>query len=324
MFTVIFFAFSVLLLLLTLPPWVALVQRKRLDSVYSTGFYAFPIAFSRAMLAFGSILPVSNDWAIRGRICVILAWLFWELFGYLLANSLKVALSEYEAEIDRIKRATRMYVDLVEALNHLVAGRMHDISLGMSERSVAQSVKQMREILRPDWQVRVLLESLTILLSSRVKQHATRHNFRAGIYLRQHGHMEPIAGYNWQTKVPDPFTSPLDPRFRRFFDVNNHENPSFLVKCVQSGRLMLVDDCSDPAKFMYFHDQQGEYLKSIAAYPISSFMGQSRPQVEAALIVDTTIKGYFNEEEREQFEILLAEYACRLDLEYRLQLLFGM
>lgn len=178
------------------------------------------------------------------------------------------------------------------------------------------SLQQAREGLAPKEQVRILLEWLASLFRLQaVHEDGNKHtqNFRIGLFVENNGQLVPQAAFDLATKSHDPFKSYSQHADR--YHIDNYTNPSYAVRCIREGRMLIVEDCSAETDF-YFHEQQQNYLRSMVATPIVGFCPDGITPARAALLVDTDIAGFFAEDDREMLELLLSEFVARIDLEY--------
>lgn len=185
------------------------------------------------------------------------------------------------------------------------------------------TIQQARTGLAPMEQVRILLEGLASLFRMQVvHEDGSRHtqNFRIGLFAEKGGHLVPLAGFDLATKSHDPFSSYTHHSDR--YRLDNGTDPSHAVRCVREGRALIVADCAAEKNF-YIHERQPNYLRSMIAFPIASFCPDGIAPVPAALLVDTNVAGFFNEEDREMLETLLGEFVVRIDLEYAIGGLIG-
>ncbi len=123
----------------------------------------------------------------------------------------------------------------------------------------------------------------------------------------------PLEAFDLATKSHEPFSS-YEKHAERF-RLDNAQNASHAVRCIHEGRVLIVADCGAEAGF-YFHDKQQHYLRSMVAYPIVGFCPDGVTPASAAILIDTDIAGFFNEDDREMLELLLREFVTRIDLEY--------
>ncbi len=65
------------------------------------------------------------------------------------------------------------------------------------------------------------------------------------------------------------------------------------------------------------------YLRSMVAHPLTGFCPDGLNAVRAALLIDTDVAGFFRVEDREMLELILSEFAARIDLEYAISGLTG-
>jgi hypothetical protein len=214
---------------------------------------------------------------------------------------------------------------LLTALRGLVNIKRQRIRAEMGNPNPSRHlIQRAREGLDPEGQIAIILERMADFLHQQLppREQSTRQNFRIGLYVDRDGVMKPLDGFDFHAKKHDPFTSYLDHEAR--FRVDNQTNPAHVVKCVQERRLLIVPDCAREAGFQHFNEEQKTYLKSLAAYPIIPFRQSARAERAAALVVDTDVAGFFQEEQREAMDFVMQEFGARLSLEDMIQKLLAL
>jgi len=186
------------------------------------------------------------------------------------------------------------------------------------------SIQQVRLGLNPDEHVRILLVWLASLLHLEAVHADSRRynqNFRVGLFADRNGMLVPLEAFDFATRSPDPFSAYEQHADR--FRIDNDTNPSHAVRCVREGRTLIVGDCTTEAEFEFFDDRQRNYLRSMVAHPLIGFCPDGINPARAALLIDTDVPGFFREDDREMLELLLKEFAARIDLEYAISRLTG-
>ncbi len=269
-----------------------------------------------------------QPWAITTIISAV-AYLLWEITGQVGDDKYKKT-KEKTAKVHQ-KEIDDLTEDLVDAeflalrygwlLSHLRSEvnekrrRAHAEAARINNSR--PTIQNARDGLDPRQQVRFLLEFLTSLFrlhaihedSSRFNQ-----NFRAGLYAEVDGGLVPLDAFDLATRSHDPFTS-FEQHADRF-RLDNDKNPSHAVRCVQEGKTLIVEDCTKDPLFEVFNEKQRSYLLSMVAHPLHTFAYNGVSPARAALLVDTNQSGFFREDDRETLELLLREFAARIDLEY--------
>lgn len=207
----------------------------------------------------------------------------------------------------------------LRALVHAKRQRLREATEGLGE---ARTIQHARDGLAPAAQVQILLEWLTSLFRMHaMNEDGLRHNqnFRVGLYAEHEGRLEPLAAFDLATRSHAPFSSYAAHVDRYRFDT---PGPSLAVRCVVEGQTLIVPDCAAVEGF-YFHPRQANYLRSVIAHPLSHFCEDGITPTRAALLIDTDVAGFFQEDDREALEILLTEFVARIDLEYAISGLTG-
>jgi hypothetical protein len=122
----------------------------------------------------------------------------------------------------------------------------------------------------------------------------------------------PLAAFDLATRSHAPFSSYAAHADRYRLDTTA---PSLAVRCVVEGQTLIVPDCAAIDGF-YFHARQANYLRSVIARPMANFCEDGITPTRAALLIDTDVAWFFQEDDREALEILLTEFVARIDLEY--------
>jgi hypothetical protein len=327
----------------------------RLSRHYQEAWAKIAIAFFRAVAALSALaaksapsLPdksiLKQPWAATIGIAA-LGYLLWEIAGAVGDQRFKrlkdKTAEEHQDEIDELKEThAKAIANLnrgVEEANQdrddaeLGAIRLNWVLThlrGLANEKLQRvrltvagggraTIQLARQGLDPEEQVRVLLEGLASLFryaAIHADPNSFNQNFRVGLFAERDGHLEPLDAFDMATRNHDPFSSYRLHAER--FRLDNNANPSHAVRCVREGKALIVEDCATAPGFEFFNDRQRKYLRSIIAYPLSGFCADGVNQVSAALLVDTDVPGFFREEDREILELLLREFATRIDLEY--------
>lgn len=275
---------------------------------------------------------LEQPWAMTTLVAVV-GYLLWELTGVIGDQRYKGAkektAEDYQKQIDE---ATQDREDaefqamrfgwLMTHLRQLVnvkRQRVRGVAQTLGDRVTIQHA---RDGLAPYEQVRILLEWLASLFRMQaVYQDGSRHNqnFRIGLFAERDGRLIPLAAFDLVSRSHEPFSSYDRHADRYRLDTTA---PSHAVRCIREGQTLIVPDCAAVPDF-YFHDGQALYLRSMIARPIASFCPDGVTPVRAALLIDTDVAGFFQEDDREMLEILLTEFVARIDLEYAIGGLTG-
>ncbi len=290
---------------------------------------ASAVASKSVVVPAGTPLP-EQPWVATTLIAVS-GYLLWEFAGAIGDHKYKAARAkakrEYEQEIETLTQdredAVRHSIWLRRVMSHLRL--LANEKLQRVKRAVQQStatrgsLPETRNALAPSEQIEVILETLASLLRIEVVSSGGNHeqNFRIGLYAEEDGVLTPIDAFDLRTRSHDPFTSFEHHRDR--FRLDNTTNPSHAVRCVLEGRMLIVPDCATHPIFQFFHDQQKNYLRSLVAFPLPDFSPDGGAPVRAALLLDTDVAGYFQEEDAESIRLYLEEFAVRLALEYAIR-----
>jgi len=101
-----------------------------------------------------------------------------------------------------------------------------------------------------------------------------KQNFRVCLYVDSGGILNPLDGFDLDTRKHHPFTSYL--KHQQHFRLDNLTDPAHAVLCIQLRRLLIVPDCEADASFRHFSEEQRTYLKSLVAYPTAATPAASR------------------------------------------------
>jgi hypothetical protein len=275
--------------------------------------------------------PLLEQWWVVTTLVAIAGFLLWEFVGAVGDHKYKAAKEKKKAEVEQEIEALAQDKDdamqqslrlgrMVTHLRRLVDEKLQRVKQVVRESTATRgSLPETRRALDPQYQIGVILETLASLLRIEVISAGGHHdqNFRIGLYAEKDGQLAPIDAFDLKTYRHDPFTS-----FRAhadYFRLDNTQSPSQAVRCVREGRMLIVPDCANHPGFQFFHPQQQNYLRSMVAYPLPDFSPDGSTPVRAALLIDTDVAGYFQEEDEELIAICLREFAARIELEYAIR-----
>jgi hypothetical protein len=273
-----------------------------------------------------------SGWWIAISVTAGIGWLLWEVVDWWGAEKLKAEkatveqahlaeigelqarVQEATAEAGTAKRQALFRVKLLTALRLLAREKSECIHKELGEPSGRTKPELLRSALSPARDTAFALDQLALFFYQDLPpaEDGTSLNIRVCLYVDSGGRLEPLDGFDFQTRKRHPFSSYLN--HERRFHLDNREDPAHAVRCVQRKSLLVVPDCAADANFHYFDEGQRTYLKSMAAYPIMEF--RRVPEVRAAaLVVDANRPGYFREQDRAEIAKALEEFAARLVLE---------
>jgi hypothetical protein len=275
-----------------------------------------------------------QPWILTTVIAVI-GYFLWEVVG--LVGDSKHKQGKEKTAADRAQEVATLtqerddadlqsirYGRLLTYLREMVNEKVQRVRrVATASAGVRASLAQVREGLAPDEHIRIVLESLAGLLRMDVVSDGGNYaqNFRVGLYVERDGRLQLHDAFDLATKSHKPFVA-VDTHADRF-RLLNPDRPSHAVRCVLEGRTLIVADCGSEGGFTFFEERQRNYLRSLVAYPLTHFCPDGITPTRAALLVDTDVAGYFNEDDREMIEVLLKEFVVRLDLEYAIKGLTG-
>lgn len=335
-------------------PWVVPYYREFWAKL-AVAFFRFVAAVAAVLAKSAAVAPgtpVENQPWVPTILIAAAGYLLWEFVGAIGDHNYKQAkeksAEQYQAEIAAVERAKEAAAELhrqeIESLTqdrddieaqYLWLGRMvSHLRMLVNEKhqrirrtlqastTTRGSLPETRLALAPGDQIGMILEKLASLLHFEAAA-AGHHNqnFRVGLYAEDQGHLVPIDAFDLNSRRHDPFTS-----YRQhtdWFRLDNTATPSHAGRCVREGRTLIVSDCAAHPDFRFFHDRQRNYLKSLIAYPLFDFSPDGGVPVRAALLIDTDVAGYFQEEDAEIIELCLKEFAVRIALEYAIRGLIG-
>jgi hypothetical protein len=311
-----------------------------IEKIYREFVAKVAVAFFRALAAAAAIMsraspsvsggPLDQPWALTIVISVV-GYLLWEVTGaygdhlYKLAKEKNAA--EYNEEIETLTQDRDDAESEAKKLNWLLTHLRELVSQKVQRvRKVAgqaagsrASINQAREGLAPEEQIRIILESLASFFRMDVVSQGGNigQNFRVGLFVEKDGRLQPLDAFDLSTKRHKPFTTP-DSHIERF-RLDNASNPSHAVRCVVEGRMLVVSDCANEPTFEYFEEKQRSYLRSMVACPLNECYPDGINRAKAALLIDTDVTGYFQEDDKEMIESQIREFVVRIDLEYAIR-----
>ncbi|MDY3559838.1 hypothetical protein R5W23_001010 [Gemmata sp. JC673] len=295
-------------------------------------------ALSAVVSKFALPTPGAAAWEQPWVSTVVIAglgYLFWELVGALGDHKAKLAkekiAADYQTEICDLRqdRDEAEYQGirlgwLLAQLRNLTNDKRQRIRRVVQQTAGARpSVQHARAGLDPEGQIQFLFECLALLFRMHaIHEDSSRHNqnFRVGLFAERDGRLVPLAAFDLVSRSHNPFSSYT--QYADRYRIDNGTDPAHAVRCVREGRTLIVPDCASEPGF-YFHERQPSYLRSMIAHPLEGFCPDGFNPALAALLVDTDAVNFFQENDREMLELLLREFAARINLEYAIRGLTG-
>lgn len=220
------------------------------------------------------------------------------------------AVEDAEADVERSGQLSSTIRDLANKKLQRVreAFRASELAKG--------SLAEVRLGLSPVQHGRSVLEHFAQHLRNAVRVAGGRlgQNFRVALYAEQDGYLQPVDAFDLKTQRHDPLSSYSEHRER--FRLDNFDRPAHVVRCLQEGRMLIVEDCENAVAFDHFSPPQRVYLKSMIAYPLTNFSVDGTTVCKAVIALDTDEPGYFREDHAGLLETEIEEFAVRLSLEY--------
>lgn len=211
---------------------------------------------------------------------------------------------------------------LLVHLRRLVKEKLQRVcQIATQFRGTSPTVTQIRNGLKPDSQVNIALDLLASLF--RIDAYSNNNpaqQFRTGLFISRNGQLEIVAAFDSNTNGHRPFTSATN--FASRYSLENVENPSHAVRCLQKGEMIIVEDCWESEKtreFEFFHDGQRQYLRSMVAYPVDGFTLDGMTPCGAAILIDTNTPKFFLSADRDRIRQIFDDFAARIRLEYAIK-----
>lgn len=307
---------------------------RELPAKLGVAFFRFVAAASAVASKSAAVAPGTplqdQPWVLTTLLAAG-GYLLWEFTGAIGDHKHKAgkekAAEFHEQEVETLKQDRDDALEqnyrlghIVSHLRTLVSEKFQRIRRVLLASTVSRvSAAETRAALAPVDQISMILEKLASLFhlaSGRPNQ-----NFRVGLYAEDEGRLVPIGAFDLDTRRRDPFTSYQQHADR--FRLDNDVDPSHAVRAVREGKTLIVPGCANHPVFRYFHERQPNYLKSLVAHPLFDFSPDGATPVRAALLIDTDVAGFFQEEDEEMIRVCLNEFASRLALEYAIHGLIG-
>jgi len=227
-------------------------------------------------------------------------------------------LSRREADQQALSRQSMIRLKLIALLGQLVntkAERIWDTWRLMTGKGSFKNDRAAAHFngLNPKEHIVVVLQQLALYLIDFMPDtdEADKQNVRVGLYVALNEKLEPIASWDHLKRQKQFFTSYH--KWPNKYHLGCQENPSCAVRCIREEKLIIVPDCKDGLSF--YHDGQRNYLRSLIAYYIADFCDREGKRVQAALVIDTNVAGFFKEEDRTTIESYMEQFAIRVKLE---------
>lgn len=224
-------------------------------------------------------------------------------------------------KIDRAKAEIHFLTELRVALVKSLSSKVRHVSEVVRSLDPEKTVRidSARKALAPKPETRQILDSLGIMLETRVSKKTGRQpNIRLGVYATgADGVMAPLHAVSMNQRHSEPFSSYRE--HREGFRVATTERPSQIVRCVQEKTtIMIVANCEQAERdglFHFFSDAQRQYLKSVCVHYLEEVCDPAGRMVEGVLSIDADQPNAFEENEREELLLCLKEFGLRIKFE---------
>jgi hypothetical protein len=242
----------------------------------------------------------------------------WKVVQILVDNRAKSVDRIQKRELERAIREGTLRTRLLSVLRAAVNQKVKRLRKQLRRRRAKPSIRQVREALTPEPHLNDLLESLAVFFLAQLPEsEAPSRNFRVGVYLDRDGIMTPVHAVSLKDPGHNPFTS-YESHVGRFRLAPENTQPANVVVCVRQKGMVIVGDCEEAARegeFHFFDDAQPSYLRSMAAYFLGEVCDERGTMKPGALVVDTDVTGFFQENDRDSLEFCFREFGARLKLE---------
>lgn len=220
----------------------------------------------------------------------------------------------------RAKETSEAATRLLSGIRATVGAKLRRVQEMATSDIKLVGIGQVRDALTPTPQLADLLEELIIVLRAGRR----RADIRVGVYVDRGGQMIPVHGADSKNPGYMPFRA--YERHKAAYAAPVTAESSHVVRCVAQTRTIIVPDCVAAAAagdFVYFHDDQRQYIRSLVAYHLGRVFDGRGVQTDAAIAVDSNIAGLFAEDDRDAIETVLQEFGLRIRLELALQALLA-
>ncbi len=232
-----------------------------------------------------------------------------------------------KARKEKIAGQSRFLARLVTHFASVVNEKRRRIADAITESENEQqpptTLAVMNGALAPGERIAWLIESVAMFYRAQtgeVGMEQIRQNFRVGFYVLRNDLLVPEYEFSLRDRVRHCFRSHEENEFR--YRLSNNTNPSVVVRCLQEQNLIIIEDCVNEEKkaqkqhkpTFYLRKGQEKYLKSMFAFPIMLY-GLGADRYRAAIVVDTDVRKFFRERDRENIKIFMEEVALRLNME---------
>lgn len=265
---------------------------------------------------------IPDDLMTWCALAAIGAYAVWELCG-IRGDHIKSKDQDNKLhDIVKLNKDILLRNSLLTALTEMVSHKKQRVCAALRQwagktPNQIDRVGSMRDGLDAKGHIQLILQQLAAFLERRMPsdQDTSKQNFRIGFYVQCGDAMEQMDSFDLRRKSRMFLKS-----YRiaaSHYSLQCTKDPSCVVRCVREQKLLVVSDC-EKELVQFFHDDQRIYLKSLFAYPIIGFGDHDGPTVAACVVVDTNVAGFFKEEDRDEIETYIEQFAVRLDLEIAL------
>jgi hypothetical protein len=244
----------------------------------------------------------------------------WKFLQLLIDARTKAADKIAKKSLEISQTESELRLSLLSSLRQLAEWKTAQVVKQLLEAPAKKSLSHIRQALTPKPHLEDILSALIQLLTLRMPGGLnTTANIRIGIYLDLNGTLTPCAGANRNNATANPFSSFA--AYPNQFKVDGVQKTSNAVKSIQQKKTFITEDCEKASlsgEFHFLHENQKSYLKSLFAYYICEVYDICGRPVQAVMLIDTDLPGFFKETDLEEWKVLVREYVSRIKLELAL------
>ena len=294
---------------------------------YVNGFWSK--AFSIPMQILGLLSSVGatfelphrkEDW-LANAIVGAVAFAIWTTLQLRIDHLLKESEHFNFKELERAESLSVAYLGLFGSIRGLLDRKVSHIWNAHRAHKGKLTVKMVGECLRPSVELDDFLTAVCQFFIGLLPVGArAAPNFRAVVYVSQGGFMTPVRGCSYSDSLWE--ASPSFEANRDAFALAATPSPALAVTCHNRQATVIVADTVAAAgrgEFHFLHDDQRGYLQSILAFPLGNVCRSDRTLAQSVLVVDTNVKDFFREDDRQLLKFCFREFAGRIKLELMLQ-----
>jgi len=239
---------------------------------------------------------------------------FWVAVGAGVGWELAAAIAK--ARKEKLVATSRYYASIIAHFVEAENRKRQRVETARASIDEKVGLPAIKKALDPGGQIAWLLDSIAVYYARRagledMEAQEVEKNFRVALFEVRDGSLAVTYSFSLRGRQRSCLEDLSE--YQERFRLDNKSNPSCAVKCIQDGKLVIVEDGKKVRDF-YLHPRQSNHLLSLVAYPIMTFRGGAATY-GGAIVVDTEIAKFFRESDRKKIEFFFRQVEARINLE---------